>query len=384
LANAYRRPDDPVPERYYPLRLHLCERCALVQLEAVASPEIIFADYAYFSSYSSTLLRHSETFADAAIERVGLKPGDLVVEVASNDGYLLQYFKARGIEVFGVEPAANVAEAAIARGIPTAARFFGAQTARDLVSQGLRPRLIAANNVVAHVPDPNDFICGLKTLLAPEGTLSVEFHYLLRLVEDAQFDTIYHEHLQYLSLQSITGALAAHQLTVVDVEELATQGGSLRVYARHAATAGPPSAAVANLRAREVAARLNEPATYRALAQRADCLKADLLAFLCDAKQKGKSVVCFGAAAKGTMLLNYCGVRGDLVDYALDSNPHKQGLLLPGSTIPIHGPDRARETRPDYLLILPWNIRDEIMQQMAYVRDWGGHFVVAAPELRVL
>jgi SAM-dependent methyltransferase len=366
------------------LRLHLCERCALVQLEAVASPEIIFADYAYFSSYSNTLLRHSERFADAAIERVGLKPGDLVVEVASNDGYLLQYFKARGIEVFGVEPAASVAEAAIARGIPTAARFFGAQTARDLVSQGLRPRLIAANNVVAHVPDPNDFICGLKTLLAPEGTLSLEFHYLLRLVEDAQFDTIYHEHFQYLSLQSITGALAAHQLTVVDVEELATQGGSLRVYARHAATAGPPSAAVANLRAREAAARLNEPGTYRALAQRADCQKAELLAFLCDAKQKGKSVVCFGAAAKGTMLLHYCGVRGDLVDYVLDSNPHKQGLLLPGCTIPIHGPDRARETRPDYLLILPWNIHDEIMRQMAYVRDWGGQFVVAAPELRVL
>jgi hypothetical protein len=234
------------------------------------------------------------------------------------------------------------------------------------------------------VSDPNDFICGLKTLLAPEGTLSLEFHYLLRLVEDAQFDTIYHEHFQYLSLQSITGALAAHQLTVVDVEELATQGGSLRVYARHAATAGPPSAAVANLRAREAAARLNEPATYRALAQRADCQKADLLTFLCDAKQKGKSVVCFGAAAKGTMLLHYCGVRGDLVDYALDSNPHKQGLLLPGCTIPIHGPARARETRPDYLLILPWNIRDEIMRQMAYVRDWGGQFVVAAPELRVL
>lgn len=384
LANAYRRPDEPAPEQYYPLRLFLCERCALVQLEAVAPPEVIFADYAYFSSYSSTLLRHSEAFADAAIQRVGLRPGDLVVEVASNDGYLLQYFKARGLEVFGVEPAANVAVAAIANGIPTTARFFGSQTARDLVGQGLRPRLIAANNVVAHVPDPNDFICGLQTLLAPEGTLSLEFHHLLRLVEDAQFDTIYHEHFQYLSLRSITGALAAHQLTVVDVEELPTQGGSLRVYARHAAAAGQPSAAVANLRTREAAARLDDPSTYCALARRADRQKTDLMTFLIDAKQRGKSVVCFGAAAKGTMLLNYCGVRGDLVDYALDSNPHKQGLLLPGCNIPIHCPDRARETRPDYLLILPWNIRDEIMRQMAYVREWGGQFVVPAPELRVL
>jgi hypothetical protein len=355
-----------------------------VQLEAVASPAVIFSDYAYYSSYSSTLLRHSETFADAAIERLGLTPDDLVVEVASNDGYLLQYFKVRGIPVFGVEPAHNVAEAAVAKGIPTAARFFGAQTARDLVSQGLRPRLIAANNVIAHVPDPNDFICGLKTLLAPEGTISLEFHYLLRLVQDAQFDTIYHEHFQYLSLRSITGALAAHQLAVVDVEELPTQGGSLRVYARHAASAGQPSAAVANLRAREDAARLADPATYCALAQRADRQKADLLGFLGEAKRDGKSVVCFGAAAKGAMLLNYCGVRGDLVDYALDSNPHKQGLLLPGCKIPIHGPDRARQTRPDYLLILPWNICDEIMKQMAHVREWGGQFVVPAPELRVL
>ena len=383
LANAYRRPDEQSPEDHYPLRLHLCEHCALVQLEAVASPAIIFSDYAYFSSYSSTLLRHSETFAEAAIERLCLKPGDLVVEVASNDGYLLQYFQRRGIQVHGVEPASNVADAAIAKGIPTTARFFGGETARDLVSQGMRPRLIAANNVVAHVPDPNDFICGLKTLLDPAGTISLEFHYLLRLVEDAQFDTIYHEHFQYLSLQSITGALAAHQLTVVDVEELPTQGGSLRVYAQHAATAGQPSAAVASLRAREDAAQLADPATYRGLAQRADRQKADLLGFLGDAKREGKSVVCFGAAAKGTMLLNYCGVRGDLVDYALDSNPHKQGLLLPGLGIPIYGPGRAAETHPAYVLILPWNIRDEIMRQMDHVRGWGGRFVVPAPELRV-
>jgi hypothetical protein len=385
LANAYRRPDQPVQqEPHYPLRLYLCERCTLVQLEAVASPATIFADYAYFSSYSSTLLRHSEAFADAAVERLGLTPSDLVVEVASNDGYLLQYFQSKGIQVFGVEPASNVAVAAVAKGIPTAARFFDAQTARDLVSQGLRPRLIAANNVVAHVPDPNDFICGLETLLAPDGTISLEFHHLLRLVQDGQFDTIYHEHFQYFSLRSIAAALAAHRLAVVDVEELPTQGGSLRVYARHAAVGGQPSAAVASLRAREDAAQLANPATYRALAQRADRQKADLLGFLGEAKRGGKSVVCFGAAAKGTMLLNYCGVRGDLVDYALDSNPHKQGMLLPGLDIPIYAPDRAAETRPDYVLILPWNIRDEVMKQMAHVRGWGGQFVVPAPELRVL
>jgi len=384
LANAYRRPDEHAHELYYPLRLYLCERCTLVQLEVVASPSTIFADYAYFSSYSSTLLRHSETFADAAIDRLGLKPSDLVVEVASNDGYLLQYFQRRDIQVFGVEPASNVADAAVAKGIPTVARFFGSQTARDLAAQGLRPRLIAANNVVAHVPDPNDFICGLGTLLAPDGTVSLEFHYLLRLVQDAQFDTIYHEHFQYWSLRSITAALAAHQLAVVDVEELPTQGGSLRVYARPAAAAGQPSAAVASLRAREDAAQLAHPATYRALARRADRQKADLLGFLGDAKREGKSVVCFGAAAKGTMLLNYCGVRSDLVDYALDSNPHKQGMLLPGLEIPICSPDRAAETHPDYVLILPWNIRDEVMKQMAHVRGWGGQFVVPAPELRVL
>jgi SAM-dependent methyltransferase len=366
------------------LRLYLCERCTLLQLEAVAPRDVIFVDYAYFSSYSSTLLRHSEAFADSAIERLGLTPDDLVVEVASNDGYLLQYFQRHGIKVMGIDPAANVAAEAEKKGIPTITRFFGGELARELSAQGQRPRLIAANNVVAHVPDPNDFICGLETLLAPDGTVCLEFHYLLRLVEDAQFDTIYHEHFQYFSLRSIAAALAAHRLAVVDVEELPTQGGSLRVYARHAASAGPPSAGVSALLAREQAAGLADPSTFRALAQRADRQKADLLKFLDEAKHCGKSVVCFGAAAKGTMLLNYCGVRADLIQYALDSSPHKQGMLLPGVNVPIYAPERAAETRPDYVLILPWNIRDEIMTQMAHVRGWGGQFVVPAPELRVL
>ena len=385
LANAYRREDQPANQQpHYPLRLYVCHRCDLLQLEAVASPEVIFADYAYYSSYSTTLLQHSQAFANAVSARLNLVPGDLVIEVASNDGYLLRYFQKRGLDVLGVEPASNIALAAVANSIPTVARFFGGETARELVAQGRRPRLVVANNVVAHVPDPNGFIRGLETLVAPRGTITLEFHHLLRLVEDAQFDTIYHEHFQYFSLRSIAGALAAHGLLVVDVEELPTQGGSLRVYAQRAATADPPRPTVAAVREREDAARLADPATYRALAQRADRLKADLLAFLTDAKRRGKSVVCFGAAAKGTMLLNYCGVRSDLVDYALDSNPHKQGLRLPGSDILIHGPEYAREARPDYLVILPWNISDEIVNQMAYVREWGAHFVIPAPALRIL
>ena len=385
LANAYRRQREKAEqEAHYPLRLYLCGRCSLLQLEEVASPETIFANYAYFSSYSTTLLQHSERFAQRVVERLGLKPPDLVVEIASNDGYLLQYFQRQGLEVLGVEPAQNVAAAAVAKGIPTTARFFGLEVARELVGQGRQPRLVVANNVVAHVPDLNDFIGGLERLVAAGGTVSLEFHHLLRLVQEAQFDTIYHEHFQYFSLRSITAALAAHGLSVVDVEELPTQGGSLRVYARRAADAGAPSAAVAGVLEREDAAQLANPETYRTLASRADRQKADLLGFLGDAKREGKSVVCFGAAAKGTMLLNYCGVRPDLVDYALDSNPNKQGMLLPGINIPIYSPDRVAETRPDYVLILPWNIRDEIMKQMSHVRGWGGQFVVPAPELQII
>ena len=385
LANAYRRPEAQAErEPHYPLRLYLCDSCTLLQLEAVASPEMIFGDYAYFSSYSRTLLRHSQVFAEGVVPRLRLQPGDRVVEIASNDGYLLQYFQQQGLDVLGVEPAGDVAAAAEAKGIPTVARFFGLDLARELAAQGPRPRLIAANNVVAHVPDLNDFVGGIAALLAPDGTVSLEFHYLLRLVQDAQFDTIYHEHFQYFSLRSISAALTAHGLAVVDAEELPTQGGSLRVYARHAAAGVAPTAAVGELAACEDAARLSDRETYRALARRADCQKADLLAFLGEASRARQSVVCFGAAAKGTMLLNFCGVRSGMVDYAIDSSPHKQGLLLPGVNIPIYGPGRAAETRPDYVLILPWNIRDEIMEQMAHVREWGGRFVVPAPELRVL
>ena len=386
LANAYLDSEDLAKvEAYYPLRAYLCEQCQLVQLEAVASPESIFGHYAYFSSYSKTLLQHSEQFAAAVITRLGLKPGDRVMEVASNDGYLLQFFQKQGLKVLGIEPARNVAAAAIERGVPTVSRFFGTEVARALKAERGQPRLLVANNVVAHVPDLNDFLGGLKVLLAPGGMLSLEFHHLLCLVEQAQFDNIYHEHFQYFSLTSAAHALGAHGLTVVDVEELPTQGGSIRVYARHSDDPDAvPSAQVAALREREARAGLGNPATYHALGARVLAIKLALLEFLVSAKKAGKSVVCFGAAAKGNTLLNYCGVHADLVDYAVDSSPHKQGLYLPGSRIPIDSPDRIAETKPDYVLILPWNLCKEITTQMAGIREWGGQFVVAVPELRVL
>jgi len=386
LANAYLRQDDlGRVEAYYPLRAYLCEQCLLLQLEAVAAPESIFGHYAYFSSFSRTLLHHSEQFANGIIDRLRLKPGAKLVEIASNDGYLLQFFQARGLDVLGVEPARNIAAAAVARGIPTVSRFFGTEVAAEIALERGKPVLIVANNVVAHVPDLNDFIGGVKVLLAPGGTLTLEFHHALCLVEQAQFDNIYHEHFQYFSLASAKNALAAHGMKIVDVEELPTQGGSIRVYAAHAedlsATVSPR---VEAMLVREAQAGLANAETYRALAVRIAAIKLALLEFLVSAKQAGKSVVCFGAAAKGNTLLNYCGVHADLVDYAVDSSPHKQGLFLPGSRIPIHGPSRIDETRPDYVLILPWNLCQEITAQMAGIREWGGQFVVAVPELRVL
>lgn len=386
LANAYVRAEDlGRAEPHYPLRLFLCPQCGLVQLEAAASPEDIFSSYHYHSSYSSTLLQHSQSFAESVVQRLGLTAGDLVVEIASNDGYLLQYFQAAGLDVLGIEPAGNVAAVALERGIPTMSRFFGAEVASELVRAGRAPRLVVANNVVAHVPDLNGFLSGLAVLLGRGATLSLEVHHLLRLVEGGQFDTIYHEHFQYFSLASLTTALERHGLHVVDVEELAMQGGSLRVYARRAGPdPAPPSPRVAAVLAREAAARLTDPETYHALAQRANQQRKALLSFLVDVKRSGRKAVAFGAAAKGNTLLNCCGIHADLVDYVVDSSPHKQGLYLPGSRIPIVGPDAVTRTRPDYLVILPWNLRAEVMAQMADIRSWGGRFVVPGPELEVL
>jgi SAM-dependent methyltransferase len=383
LSNSYLEPDQlGAMEPFYPLHARVCARCFLVQIEAVETPERHFGDYAYFSSYADTWLEHARAYVEMATARFGLGPSSRVVEIASNDGYLLQYFKARGVPVLGVEPAANVARVAQEKGIPSLVRFFGRAFAAELAASHGRADLLLGNNVLAHVPDLNDFVAGLAVALAPQGVLTMEFPHLLRLIEETQFDTIYHEHYSYLSLVAVEAAFARHGLALFDVEELATHGGSLRIFARH----GPaePSARLVALRATERAAGLDRLDAYRGFDERVKAVKRDLLAFLIEAKRAGQSVVGYGAPAKGNTLLNYCGIRTDLLDYTVDRSPHKQGRYLPGTRIPIHAPDRIRATRPDYVLILPWNLRDEITQQMADIRDWGGRFVVPIPTTTVL
>jgi SAM-dependent methyltransferase len=383
LANSYLEPEHlRRPEPFYPLCVYVCGECLLVQLPEEERPEAIFSDYAYFSSYSESWLQHAKTYAEAMIERFGFGPRHQVVEIASNDGYLLRWFKERGVPVLGVEPAKNVAEAAEAMGIPTLVRFFGEATARDMVAQGTRADLLAGNNVLAHVPDLNDFVEGLRILLAPQGVLTMEFPHLLRLLDEDQFDTIYHEHYSYFSFLAVRKVFAAHGLDLFDVEELSTHGGSLRIYARHSGQ-GPAGDRVTDLLAREEAAGLGGLDAYQSFGPRVERLKRGFLRFLIQAREEGKSVVGYGAPAKGNTLLNYCGVRTDFLDYTVDRSPHKQGRFLPGTRIPILSPDRIRETRPDYVLILPWNLKEEVMAQMSDIRSWGGRFVVAVPEIRI-
>ena len=386
LANSYLEPEDlGKAEAFYPLRVYVCGYCLLVQLPEEERPEAIFSDYAYFSSYSDSWLRHAKTYAEAMIERFGFGAGHQVIEIASNDGYLLRWLKERGVPVLGIEPAGNVAAAAEAAGIPTVVRFFGEATARELVSEGKRADLLVGNNVLAHVPGLNDFVAGLKVLLAPSGVLTMEFPHLLRLMAEDQFDTIYHEHYSYFSFATVRKVFAAHGLTLFDVEELPTHGGSLRIYARHDEDASKPvGERVADLLAREESAGLGSLEAYRSFGERVQRVKWGLLRFLIDCKEAGKSIAGYGAPAKGNTLLNYCGIRTDFLDYTVDRSPHKQGRYLPGVRIPIHGPDRLRETRPDYVLILPWNLKEEIVEQMADVRSWGGRFVVAIPEVEIL
>jgi SAM-dependent methyltransferase len=385
LANAFVRPDQlDEMEPHYPLRAFVCRGCFLVQLEAFAAPKALFSHYPYFSSYSETLLRHSKRYAELVSRRLKLEPGDRVIEIASNDGYLLQFFLGQGLDVLGIEPAANVAEAARARQVPTLVSFFGSDLARHLAAEGRRARLLVANNVFAHVPDLHDFAAGLEILLAPGGMVTLEFHHLLSLIEHGEFDNIYHEHFQYFSLATAARVLEAHGLAVCDVEELPTQGGSLRVYAcrQHELPAAPSEAVSATL-AKEEASGLRDLSRYEAFGTRVARVAVDVLSFVVDARRAGKSVACYGAAAKGNTLLNRCGIRADLVDYCADRSPVKQGLFLPGSRIPVVHPDRVRETRPDYLIILPWNLAEEIMAQMAYIHEWGGRFVTAIPELLI-
>jgi 2-polyprenyl-3-methyl-5-hydroxy-6-metoxy-1,4-benzoquinol methylase len=371
-------------EVYYPLHVYVCDHCFLVQLEQYESPENIFSDYAYFSSYSDSWLKHAEQYCDKMRTRLGLNAGSFVVEVASNDGYLLQYFVQRNVPVLGIEPAANVAKVAVGKGIPTLVRFFGTQLAQELAAEGRYADLVLGNNVLAQVPDVNDFVEGLKILLKPEGVLTLEFPHLLRLMERNEFDTIYHEHFSYFSLLTTMRILAAHELQVFDVEELTTHGGSLRVYACRAQDhthAIAPS--VWRLIAEEQSAGLASVAGYEHFARQVQQTKWALVDFLLTAARQGKAVAGYGAPGKSATLLHYCGIGKDLIAYTVDRNPYKQGRFLPGSHIPIYHPDRIRETKPDYVVILPWNLQDEIMQQLRYIRKWGGRFVVPIPYVAI-
>jgi SAM-dependent methyltransferase len=372
-------------EPHYPLHVYVCEACLLVQLEAFETAENIFGDYLYFSSYSELWLRHAEAYATRMTAEIRLGAGSLVVEVASNDGYLLQYFQQRGVGVLGVDPAANVAKIAEAKGVPTEVAFFGMATARRLVAAGKSADLICANNVLAHVPDLNDFVAGLKVLLKPVGTITVEFPHLLRLIQERQFDTIYHEHFSYFSLRVVDRVFAHHGLTVFDVDRLSTHGGSLRIHACHAEdVTRPRTERFHAVMADEMASGLADLATYDRFGATVIDVKCQVLEFLITARREGKLVAGYGAPAKGNTLLNYCGVGPELMPFTVDRSPHKQGRYLPGVQIPIFAPERILESRPDYVFILPWNIKDEIIEQMHAVRDWGGRFVVSIPDLQVV
>jgi SAM-dependent methyltransferase len=372
-------------EPFYPLHAYVCDHCFLVQLQEFVGPEDIFGEYAYFSSYSESWVEHARKYVEMACQRFQLGPASKVMEIASNDGYLLQHFVRSGIPALGIEPAANVAKAAVANGVPTIVRFFGRAAAEDIALEHGRPDLLLGNNVLAHVPNLNDFVAGMKRLLAPRGTITMEFPHLQRLMESNQFDTIYHEHFSYFSFIAAERVFARHGLTLFDVEELATHGGSLRIYARHAETTEPVvSQRVLDLRQRERDDGLMNRERYRDFGQQVRATKRKLLTFLIDAKQRGRRIVGYGAPGKGNTLLNYCGIRTDFLDYTVDANPYKQGKYTPGTRIPIYAPEKLRETKPDYVLILPWNLKDEIIRQASYILEWGGRFVVPIPETRVL
>lgn len=371
-------------ESYYPLHVYVCERCWLVQLDEYESAEKIFSDYAYFSSFSDSWLKHCEKYCTAMKSRFGLDRNSFVVEVASNDGYLLQYFVRDGVPVLGIEPAANVAKVAIEKGVPSLVRFFGVALAKELVAEGRSADLVLGNNVLAQVPDLNDFVEGLKILLKPEGVITLEFPHLLKLIELNEFDTIYHEHFSYFSLISTIKIMEEHGLRVFDVEELKSHGGSLRVYACRAESKTHALApTVKKILDDEVRAELDRISGYESFARQVKETKLALLDFLLTAAKQGKKVAGYGAPGKSATLLHYCGVTRDLIEYTVDRSPYKQGRFLPGNHIPIYHPDRIRETKPDYIVILPWNLKDEIMQQLQYVREWGAKFVVPIPKAAV-
>lgn len=371
-------------EPFYPLHAYVCEKCFLVQLEQYVSPDQIFSDYVYFSSYSDSWLAHAKAYTDLVTQRFSLNKDSRVVELGSNDGYLLQYFVEKGIPVLGIEPAANVAAVASGKGIPSLPEFFGQDLAQELAGKGEQADLIIGNNVLAQVPDVNDFVRGIKLLLKPSGVLTVEFPHLMRLIEGNQLDTIYHEHFSYFSLIAVQAIFAAHGLTIFDVEELPTHGGSLRIYTRHKEDRSKPvGQRVRRLRDIEETNGYNSLQVYSAFAEKAKETKRKILDFLITVKRKGRSVAGYGAPGKGNTLLNYCGIRSDFIDYTVDRNPHKHGKFLPGTHLPIFPVDRIEQTKPDYLFILPWNLKDEIMKQTSYIREWGGQFVVPIPEIKI-
>jgi 2-polyprenyl-3-methyl-5-hydroxy-6-metoxy-1,4-benzoquinol methylase len=388
LANSYVKFEDVhKAEKLYPLKVWVCDQCLRSQLEEFESPDAIFSDYLYFSSYSSSWVEHARRYCEMMVERFHFDANSQVIEIASNDGYLLQHFKAKGIPVLGVEPAANVARVAWEqKQIPSVVKFFGVQAAKELVAGGKSPDLLLGCNVLAHVPDINDFVGGLKIALQPTGVITFEFPHVLRLIENNQFDTIYHEHFSYLSLLAVERIFAHHGLTLFDVEELPTHGGSLRIFARHSENAAPRVAVtprVAEMRKKETDFGLTKVATYTAFGDKVKATKDKLREFLIEVREAGKAVVGYGAAAKGVTLVNYCGVRKDLVDYVVDKSPYKQNHFMPGVHIPIYSPAKIFETKPDYVLILPWNLKKEISDEMNGIRKWGGRFVVPIPEVQI-
>ena len=385
-ANSYLRGADlNRAESFLPLHAYVCGNCYLVQLDEFESPEQLFSEYAYFSSYSDSWLQHSRDYTQMISARLGLDETSQVVEIASNDGYLLQYFVEQQIPVVGIEPAANVAAVAEEKGIPTLVKFFSTQTANEMLDENLQADLVLGNNVLAHVPDLNDFVAGMKVILKPSGTITLEFPHLLKLIQGNQFDTIYHEHFSYFSLLAVERVFANHGMQIFDVDQLPTHGGSLRIYVRHADHQDAPvTDAVQSLRDLGSESGLADLATYAAFADQVESTKRSLLKFLTDAKQDGLSVAAYGAPAKGNTLLNYCGIRKDFIDFTVDRSPAKQGHYLPGTHIPVFAPDKIREFKPDFLVILPWNIKDEIIGKMSHIREWGGKFVIPIPSVEIL
>src|SRR5262245_11777059 len=386
LCESYLRPEQlNQMEAFYPLHVYVCDQCFLVQLQQYVRAEDIFDEYAYFSSYSDSWLAHAKRYADAMTERFGLNRDSFVVELASNDGYLLRNFVATSIPVLGIEPAANVAAVAVEKGVPTRVAYFGRRLAEELASSGRRADLLLGNNVLAQVPDLNDFVAGMKVLLGAHGVVTMEFPHLVRLMDENQFDTIYHEHFSYFSFITAEAVFAAHGIVLFDVEELPTHGGSLRIFGRHREDdTRPITERVTAMRAAEMARGINRVESYRTFAQRVEQTKWKILDMLIDIRREGKSVVGYGAPGKGNTLLNYCGIRTDLLDYTVDRNPYKQGRFTPGTHIPIHPPEMIAETRPDSIIVLPWNLIDEISEQLAYVREWGAQLIVPIPTATIV